>query len=173
MIEEHGFAHAVESEFGCVVGGASGEWVFGGQAADVDDEACTGLAHGGDGGAGAEKGSGEVDVDGTLPIGDGEVSSRLEDADTGVGDENVDAAHLLGGKGEEAAYIIFAGDIGGDPVDVRVVAFGDRGSGTFRGSAAEGDRGSGGEERFDDGASNAAGTSGDDGALVGERGTHA
>ncbi len=59
------------------------------------------------------------------------------------------------------------------PWTLGVVAFGDGGCGSLRSAAAEGDGGSGGEERLDDGAADAAGTAGDDGALVGERGTHA
>ena len=169
MIEHQGLTESVEAEFGGVVAGAAAECVLTGEAGDVDDEAAAALAESREGFVGAVEGSIEVEIDVAVPIFHRHLADFPEDTETGIVDEDVEAAEGVVNGFEERADLVGAADIGGMAEDFAASAeFGAGALDGFFGSAAESNGGALVQQAFDDGPADSAGAAGDERDFAGE-----
>lgn len=143
-----GFEPTLEGEFRGGVGASAGEAAVAGDGGYADDGTFS-FQDGGEGVFGAIDGSEEVDLhDFTGHVRDG-VKEEGPHADTGVVDEDVDAAEGFDGGFDEAAAFLFVADVAGDGVEEDAGVFDLEFIDLVVIATAGGDPGAQGDEGFD------------------------
>ena len=177
----HAIGHAEKSPFGGAVEAASGERIFAGERADVDNVSAAAGNHSGDYGAAGEEHSFQIGVQYSVPVAFGAFVDGAEAAGAGVVDEEVDGAEMGKGFFDEGGDLGGGGDVGGHGEDV--VGFGRRfgrqlgneaGAGGFERigiASAYSDARAEFGEAFGDGEADAAAGSGDESDVSGEGGS--
>ena len=110
-------AERVQARLRRAVGGAAGNGVLAGQAADVDDVAAAALAQVRHRRVAGVEDAGQVGVDHLGPLRGRHVGDVGEDADAGVVDQDVEAAEPRDGGGDRALDLVVAAHVGPQRLD--------------------------------------------------------
>src|SRR5690606_15677133 len=113
-VEHHRFGEAQQPELGRVVCGATGHRVLSGQRPDVDDPATPLRAHVWNRFVGGVEGAVEIRLDHLLPFFRRDLVDRRKAADSRIVDENVEAAMLRHGFGDQALDLVESAHVAGE-----------------------------------------------------------
>jgi hypothetical protein len=113
----------------------------------------------------------QIDRDGLVEVGLGEVIEASDQGDAGIVDQDVDGAELVVGLLDHGGDGLAVGDVGGDGDGIAALGFdgiGDRGGLVGSVAVVDGDVGAGICEGQRDGGADAAGSAGDEGGAIGQ-----
>jgi len=117
VVQHHGFAESVESEFGCVVARAAAERVLPREARNVHDEPAAALGEPFQRLPGTVERPVQIEIDIAVPLLRRHLGHLAEDPFPGVVDQNVQPAEFPVHSLEQLADPLYLGDVRGIPGD--------------------------------------------------------